>query len=359
MKNPFVHKPVYIVVYTLWWMLPVAIHSFVLNQTYHLKLSITLTEALLSFAVLAILMLSLWYMVKYSNLAFSSLKKTLQNHLISIVIIFLLWLGLSYLIYAVLFDSSIQIFQSSLLWRWLIYLPIYILIVAVYYLMISLDDSKNRAIEQARLNSFVKEAELKELKSQINPHFLFNSLNAVSSMIYTDKDHAHEMIVNISDFFRSTLLASKSRMIHLSEELEHALLYLEIEKARFGDKIQLIVNLPESLNQWSLPSLILQPLVENAIKHGVYESQKTITIQFDFTLMHNQLQVVLQNDIDDTSVSSRKGTGTGLRNVAERLRIIYNQDGLLKVEKTDRSFKVIIRIPEKEYYKDEDDENAN
>ncbi|OIP01468.1 MAG: hypothetical protein AUJ98_04255 [Bacteroidetes bacterium CG2_30_33_31] len=345
MRNPFLQNPIRILLYAAWWILPGSIHSFVLWKTYNLPLPSVILDATISFIILAIIALSLWYMVKYSNVDINLWPKILQNHLLAMGVVFLIWTASSYGILGLLITDFSNIFYESLLWRFLLFLPVYLLIVFSYYLFAYMGKVKDQELQQTKMEILIREAEFNTLKAQINPHFLFNSLNSASSLTISNPILAREMIINISDFFRFTLLSSKKPYISLAEELEHSLLYLEIEKARFGDKIQVECVLPEELRLIDVPSLILQPIVENAVKHGVYESSKDIKISFMFEDIGDKLKIIIANEIDNNAGSPKKGTGTGLKNVASRLQIAFGTDDLLKTEKTYKEFTVTLWIP--------------
>jgi len=122
-------------------------------------------------------------------------------------------------------------------------------------------------------------------------------------------------------------------------------LYLEIEKSRFGDKLEVSCQLPESLEEIQVPSMILQPLVENCVKHSVYESTVPVKIEFFFSEDTNAVFITLINSLDTESGSSRKGTGTGLRNVSSRLSLIYGSETLLQTSRDSEHFTVKLIIP--------------
>jgi len=345
MRNPFLQKPLRILLYVGWWILPISIHSFVLWKTYHLSGQFIVADAVVSFIIFAVLGLSLWYMVRYSTIDLNQWQKILQNHLVAMGIIFLIWLGLTYTILIGILPNYMVIFKDSILWRVLLFLPVYLLIVSTYYLFSSVEKSKNQQLQQSIMEAHIRDAELEALKSQINPHFLFNSLNSASSLTLTNPGLSREMIINISDFFRFTLLSAKKPFTTLGKEIEHAMLYLEIEKARFGDKIQIESNLPADLESLEVPSLILQPLVENAVKHGVYESTHEIVISFFYEIVGEKLKIRIANGLDSDAGSSKKGTATGLKNVASRLAITYGMQDLLQIDKLESEFVVTLWLP--------------
>ena len=149
---------------------------------------------------------------------------------------------------------------------------IYGLIILSYYLFISLSNLSEKNAKEARLESLVKETELKMLRSQINPHFLFNSLNSISSLTITDPEKARDMVVKLSEFMRYALSKKDEQPVSFRSELENLRLYLDIEKVRFGDRLSIEENIEENCLEIKMPVMFLQPLYENAVKHGVYES---------------------------------------------------------------------------------------
>ncbi len=345
MRNPFLKKLTWTLLFIVWWVLPLSIHSFVLMQAFHFPTKYIITDTIVSIFTLAIISLSIWHMVRYTFINSSSLKKNINTHLIAMSIIFILWTGFSFGILSLIDSSFFILIKQTLLWRILLFIPTYIIIIFSYYLFAFIEEQNNNDLQNAKMEATVRNAEYETLKSQINPHFLFNSLNSASSLTITNPEKAQEMIINISDFFRYTLVSSKSQFIELQSELEHALLYLEIEKSRFGDKIRIKQDLQEELKQIKVPALILQPLIENAVKHGLYESSKKIIISFKFSNIGEKLKIHIENGIDSDNGTARKGTGTGLRNVQQRLELIYGEKNLLSTTKSEDKFTVTIWIP--------------
>jgi LytS/YehU family sensor histidine kinase len=190
----------------------------------------------------------------------------------------------------------------------------------------------------------VKEAELKSLKYQINPHFIFNSLNSISSLTLSNPQKAQEMTIKLSSFLRSTLSKNERQKSKLSEEINNAKLYLDIEKVRFDDKFNFIEELEPKCMELEVPSMILQPLFENAIKHGVYESLDKVTIKLKCGHEKDYFKIIVENTFDPESVP-RKGEGIGIKNIQNRLKLIYNQDNLVTTEKINNLFRVNIFIP--------------
>ena len=156
---------------------------------------------------------------------------------------------------------------------------IYGLIVLSYFLFVSLTNLSEKNAKAARLESLVRETELKMLRSQINPHFLFNSLNSISSLTITDPEKARDMVIKLSEFMRYALSRKDELPVSLSHELDNLRLYLDIEKVRFGDKLTTEEFIEPACLDFRIPVMLLQPLYENAVKHGVYESTESVWIR--------------------------------------------------------------------------------
>jgi LytS/YehU family sensor histidine kinase len=182
------------------------------------------------------------------------------------------------------------------------------------------------------------------LRSQINPHFLFNSLNSVSSLTITDPEKARSMIIKLSEFMRYALSRKDDQPVTLQSELDNLGLYLDIEKVRFGDRLFLEENIDPGCLRVKLPVMILQPIYENAVKHGVYETSKKITVKTTVAQSDGFVEITIFNNFDPEATPA-KGTGTGLINVTRRLELMYGNRAALKTEKENDSFTVRIFVP--------------
>jgi LytS/YehU family sensor histidine kinase len=220
----------------------------------------------------------------------------------------------------------------------------YLIIVAVIYVIIYYGNFQEKVLKEAELKALVKEAELKSLKYQINPHFIFNALNSISALTLTEPELARKMTIDLSSFLRKTLSSNEIQKSSLINELKNAKLYLDIEKIRFGDKFIYQEELDEDCTSIEVPSMILQPIFENAIKHGVYESIEPVTINFKCEELDEYMKITITNNYDKDAVP-HKGEGIGMTNIQSRLRMLYNQDNLLKFSKNDGIFTVTIFIP--------------
>ena len=169
-------------------------------------------------------------------------------------------------------------------------------------------------------------AQLRALRYQVNPHFLFNTLNSLSSLVMTGRsDRAEAMLLALSTFFRSSLSLDPAADISLAQEIDLQRLYLEIEKTRFPDRLQVEIDVPERLQSARLPALILQPIVENAIKYGVSKTRQKVLIRIIAdTLMDGRMTITISNQLangkkNELPAATHEGTGLGLANVIERL----------------------------------------
>ena len=174
----------------------------------------------------------------------------------------------------------------------------------------------------AELRAAAQYAELRALRYQVNPHFLFNTLNSLSSLILTDKRaQAERMILNLATFFRTSLSGDPTEDVSLAEEIALQRLYLDIEAVRFPDRLVVEIDLPETLATAQVPGLILQPLVENAVKHGVSRTVRPVTISIRARERDDQLVLTVENTaaVGPCEHGVVDGTGVGLRNVCDRL----------------------------------------
>jgi hypothetical protein len=203
----------------------------------------------------------------------------------------------------------------------------------------------NEHTEEAR--QMAKEAELYKLRQQLQPHFLFNSLNSISALTGTQPEKARHMIFQLSEFLRGTLKKDEKQWNTLEEEMQYLELYLEIEKVRFGYRLQTNILCDDDALQLQLPAMILQPVVENAIKFGLYDTTGEVLIKVEAKKSDDNLKVVVENPFDPETAQPLKGTGFGLASIQRRLFLLFARQDLLKTEKQDSRFITKILIPQK------------
>jgi sensor histidine kinase YesM len=334
-------------IYILVWVVIGTIHFFLLTSLYGLTAIHSAADSLVFNIIFAVIGMGLWYMVRFSDLQTRQTGELVLYQVSGLALTLLVWLGLGFVILKQLFSDNagyIAFLRESISFRVIAGVLYYSLMVTTYYLIINYRELKEKSEREARLTALLKETELSMLRSQIRPHFLFNSLNSISSLTMTNPARAQEMVIKLSEFMRNSLNLSEEMLSTLEKDLHQAELYLDIEKVRFGDKLVIEVEIGEGAPQWKIPAMILQPLLENAIKHGVYEASDRVKVRLTAAVEDEQLKIVISNDVDPEG-KPRKGTGTGLRNVEARLVNHYGQSRLMSLVKSERYFEVTLRIP--------------
>jgi sensor histidine kinase YesM len=196
------------------------------------------------------------------------------------------------------------------------------------------------------MERLARDAELNKLRQQLQPHFLFNSLNSISALTGSQPEKARHMIQQLSDFLRGTLKNEQQQWTTLEEELQHLQLYLDIEKVRFGYRLQTNIETDSEVMQMRLPSMLLQPVVENAIKFGLYDTIGEVTIFIKAKKINQLLEVSVQNPFDEATSPPVKGTGFGLASIRRRLFLLFARHGLLQTKQEGEQFITIISIPQ-------------
>ncbi|WP_241127147.1 sensor histidine kinase [Novosphingobium terrae] len=199
---------------------------------------------------------------------------------------------------------------------------------------------------EAALRAAAQAAELKALRYQVNPHFLFNTLNALSSLILTGKrEQAEQMIINLATFFRTSLTGDPTEDVPLSDEIMLQRLYLDIERVRFPDRLLVSMDVPEALLHACVPGLILQPLVENAVKYAVSRSRRPVTIRIAAREEGDRVTLRVEDD-GDPIAAVEGGTGVGLRNVRDRLTARFGSAAACHWEaRPEGGFTVTLTLP--------------
>lgn len=202
---------------------------------------------------------------------------------------------------------------------------LYCSILAVSYVLDSRERLAWQQTETARLNEQLSKAQLNALRRQIEPHFLFNTLNAIAGLVREKRnDAAVSMIAGLSDFLRRVLEDSNRQQVPLGEEMEFVQKYMDIQKVRFADRLELSMDVPEELFSAQVPSLILQPMVENAVKHGISKRVQGGAIRISAFRSNGRLTLSVYNDGPKLPAGwDKAGSGIGISNVRTRLRGLY------------------------------------
>lgn len=221
---------------------------------------------------------------------------------------------------------------------------IFLLVAALHYVIIAFEKSKETERQTLELQLLAQDAELRALRAQIDPHFLFNSLNSISALTTANPERARTMIILLADFFRNSLDLGAKNRIPLSDELSLIDKFLTIEQVRFGSRLNVERMIDTPTLECKIAPLLLQPLVENAVRHGISQLVDGGTITLKTKIQNTKLIISVENAFDPHYVP-KKGTGLGIKNVRSRIQTLYGDDGRIRVEKNDGIFTVELSFP--------------
>jgi hypothetical protein len=221
---------------------------------------------------------------------------------------------------------------------------LFLLAVTVHYLIATFEQSRLAERNALELQVLARDAQLKALRAQIDPHFLFNSLNSISALTSTDPAAARTMTLLLAEFLRMSMSYGSCATITLEQEFTLAARFLEIEKVRFGERLAVHSEIDESARVCRVAPLLLQPLVENAVSHGIAGLLAGGTIHIRGARQGNRLHITVENPVEpDRGPSS--GTGLGLENVRQRLRGLYGTEGRMDIAQDMNRFRVDVNFP--------------
>jgi two-component system, LytTR family, sensor kinase len=259
-----------------------------------------------------------------------------------------IWLAVSHWLLVLTsahFDGYREFLKNSMPVRGSIGLLILGCIALISVVWFNSEEQKQTEQRKTDAEKLAKEAELFKLRQQLQPHFLFNSLNSINALIGIKPEEARKMVQQLSDFLRGTMRREENQLISFSEELEYLKLYLEIEKVRFGYRLKTEMDIAEGALSWKIPSLILQPIMENAIKFGLYGTTGEVTIALRARVIDKHLVVAVMNPFDE-DMQMPTGTGFGLNSVKRRLYLLFARNDLVEINKDKNAFVVIFKIPD-------------
>jgi signal transduction histidine kinase len=221
--------------------------------------------------------------------------------------------------------TFIDAWSTSLLYQALTFLIVYALIVTVTLMLDSRERMSRQIAETARLNEELSKAQLAALRRQLEPHFMYNTLNSIAGLVRDHRnDAAVSMIVGLSEFLRRSSEDSHRTQVALEEEVDYLRRYLDIQKERFGERLQVSMDIPAELLRAQVPNLLLQPLVENAIKHGIAKRVAGGTVRVAGASHNGSLRLSVYNDGPGLPADwEQKHTGVGISNLRTRLQILH------------------------------------
>lgn len=282
----------------------------------------------------AVMCLTPWYSCRALPLN-SDAWKLVSNHLGAAVLACALWIGVARgLAFLLDLDRRLDPAIPHLI---AVGFLLYILSITLHYVLLALEATRESSL-------LARDAELRALKSQINPHFLFNCLNSISALTTSDPARAREMCVRLSEFLRNTLGLGERDSISWKEEIELARNYLAVERVRFGDRLRVEMEMDAACVECRVPALVLQPLVENAIKHGIATLVEGGVIRLESRVESGTLEVRVVNEFDPEAPAPRR-SGLGLRNVRDRLRTRFGGSAGVVTSMEGNVFRAEMRFP--------------
>lgn len=333
------------------WLLPLSAllaaggHFIFLHYVYHIDLTLAACDSIISVLTLSLALWALGLAIKYYP---TNVSVTLYSLLIAI------------------FFSFSTVFASTALTRWwtettdsnyLYFLEhsgpvryiIYWLLcswVSTYLSMSKrINTQEQKFKQQADATALLKEAELFKLRQQLQPHFLYNSLNSISALTMIEPAKAQEMIGLLSDFLRNSVQRETQQKVSLKDELDYLDKYLAIESIRFGNRLQVIKSDATDINAF-IPPFLLQPLIENAIKFGLYGNTGSVSIGVHIGIKDGLLEIAITNPYNEAETEAPRGTGFGLAGVLRRLQLLYARADLLATKKDNGIFTTTLKIPQ-------------
>jgi hypothetical protein len=217
---------------------------------------------------------------------------------------------------------------------------------ALYFTLLGGERTRAAERREARFRNAARAAELRSLRYQVNPHFLFNTLNSLSSLVMTGKvERAEEMIQGLSSFYRHSLAEDPTGDVDLIDEIELQRHYLSVEALRFPDRLHMRIDVPGELEEARIPGMILQPLVENSVKYAVAPVSRPVTIEISARPEYGRLVIMVSDDGPGVPGGSKKGFGIGLANVRDRLAARFGEDAMIVSGPIEGGYRTELRLP--------------
>jgi signal transduction histidine kinase len=335
------------ITFLIWWLVWMAVQWAVI-ESYGFVFPISITDSILSNILLAgscVLIIN--------NMRFYLPQKERYWYVLIISIVLSAnWLLLSKGILKFIFkhDESYLLFlDQSVYVRYILSFLMIGCMAMISLLWYTLQEQQENDQRKEEAEKMAKEAELVKLRQQLQPHFLFNSLNSISALAGSQPEKARHMIQQLSDFLRGTLKKEEHQSVTLDDELHHLQLYLDIEKVRFGHRLRTRITVNDEAGNLQIPTLLLQPVVENAIKFGLYDTIGEVMITIDAIRAQEQLVLTVTNPFDATTAINTQGTGFGLASIQRRLFLLFARNDLLRTNAQESVFTTTLIIPQHNY----------
>lgn len=337
--HPILTSTRYFLLYLAAWIPLGGMFGLVLSLSGNLSWRETLFITAPITIVLAFMCLSPFYMCRAMPLG-TRMWRTVANHLVAALGVTGIVLAIAHALTANsngLFPGLDRRARSGLSVVAVMAILLYLLSVGLHYAALAVESSRKAEV-------LTRDAQLKALKAQVNPHFLFNSLNSISALTSVDPSRAREMCIYLSDFLRASLRLGERPSISFGEELELTRNYLQVEQVRFGTRLKVVEDIDAACRDCEVPPLIVQPLVENAIKHGIATLVEGGEISISGRRSRTAMRFVVENPFDPESPVAKK-TGIGLRNVRDRLQTRFGGAARLEIGIEENYYRVAVSIP--------------
>jgi two-component system sensor histidine kinase AlgZ len=348
--HPLLDQPRRLILYLIAWIPLTALLTYLLSITHQITLEQAAALAAPLCLFFAFICLSAWYPCRATPIDRVELEKLLATHVGGALVASGLWVFAAWVL-AWILSSSVNTFRglnerlfSELPVVFVTGILLYLLSVFFYYVLIALEASQKAEARMMQMSILAREAELRALKAQVNPHFLFNSLNSISALTSSDPAKAREMCILLGDFLRRTLGLGEKSAIPLEEEMSLIHAFLAVEKTRYGARLHMEENVAKEALTVDVPPLLLQPLVENAIAHGIANLVDGGWIRLDVGCQNGSVSIVVEN-LFDPEAPARRSSGVGLANVRQRLQARYGNRASFAAKGEGDRFRVAITLP--------------
>lgn len=333
-----------LLVYTLGWLVFGVLHAIAVHRlgfSWELAaIDSVVANGLLALFGAAVMLIYKFYQPGSSNWYYR------LGFVLALIPLYQLALNYTFKLLIITDATFLSFIEKSQPVRFIIALLILTFITAINWLIYYLNAKKESERNQTEIEMMMRDAELLKLRQQIQPHFLFNSLNSINALVITQPQEARKMVQQLSEFLRGTLKKDEQTFIAFGEELKHLQLYLDIEKVRFGHRLNIEIENCEKCLDALTPPLLLQPVVENAVKFGLYDTTGDVKISIHSKLENGYLTIEVTNPFDEKTQVSKKGNSFGLDSIHRRLYLLFARKDLLKTKQENSIFITTISIPQ-------------
>ncbi len=348
--HPILSRLSRLALYLLAWIPLAALLAYLMAATGGLTRREAVSMSLPLCFLYAFICLSSWYSCRALPSNSSTIGRLLEVHVAAALVASGLWILCAVFLASLFTGMSIYPGLTGRLSRTLPILfgtgvILYLFSVSFYYVLLAVEASREAEARAMEARVLARDAELRALKAQVNPHFLFNSLNSISALTTSDAAKAREMCVLLGDFLGRTLGLGEKSTIPLEEEVSLIHAFLAVEKIRFGSRFRMEENIAEDALKMQVPPLLLQPLVENAFTHGISNLVEGGWVRLDARCQNGALFIVVENTFDPDAPPRRQKNGMGLLNVRHRLEARYGDRATFNVRTEGNRFSVAITLP--------------